>query len=52
MIHDTITELMDALAVSDDDDEIRSAIVRLDAMRRLTSGDDRACVCWAMIECL
>jgi hypothetical protein len=51
MLHDTITKLMDGLAACDDDAAIHLAIARLGTLRRLTSGDDRACVCWATIEC-
>jgi hypothetical protein len=51
MLENTITEVMENLESSTNDVAIRAVMAKLEKLRLLTAGHDRATVCWALVEC-
>jgi hypothetical protein len=50
MLDEAISALVDDLPKMTDED-IHGLVVKLDRLRRLTSGEDRELVLWAMTRC-
>lgn len=51
MLQRTISKLVAWLGYTEDDDAIYDTIERIDALKRSTSGADRATCHWALAEC-